>query len=67
MGTLKLEDHSIKLLGVSIDSELKFDEHVLDIIKKANSKLSALSRLNDPPRKGHFIMRLSSPNLSTIL
>ena len=39
------EDHSIKLLGVSIDNELKFDKHVLSIIKKLNSKLSALSRL----------------------
>ena len=26
------EDHSIKLLGVSIDNELKFDKHVLNII-----------------------------------
>ena len=39
------EDHSVKLLGVSIDNELKFDKHVLNIIKKANSKLSALSRM----------------------
>ena len=39
------EDHSIKLLGVSIDNDLNFDKHVLSIIKKANSKLSALSRL----------------------
>ena len=34
-----------KLLGVSIENALKFDKHVLNIIKKANSKLSALSRL----------------------
>ena len=34
-----------KKLGVSTDNELKFDKHVLNIIKKANSKLSALSRL----------------------
>ena len=40
-----LEDHSVKLLGDSMDIELKFDKHVLNIIKKANSKLSALSRL----------------------
>ena len=39
------QDHSIKLLGVSIDNELKFDKHVLNIIKKANSKLSTLSRM----------------------
>ena len=40
-----LEDHSIKLLGVSIDNELKFDKYVLNIIKKANSKLSTVSRM----------------------
>ena len=28
------EDHSIKLLGVSIHNKLKFDKHVLNIIKK---------------------------------
>ena len=39
------EDHSVKLLGVSIDNKLKFDKHVLNIIKKANSKLSTLSRM----------------------
>ena len=39
------EDHSIKLLGVSIDNELKFDKHVLNILKKANSKLTTLSRM----------------------
>ena len=37
------QDHSIKLLVVSIDNKLKFDKHV--IIKKANSKLSALLRM----------------------
>ena len=39
------QDHSIKLLGVSVDNELKFDKHVLNTIKKANSKLSALLRM----------------------
>ena len=39
------ENHSVKLLGVSIDNELKFHKHVLNIIKKADSKLCALSRL----------------------
>ena len=38
------EDHSVKLL-VAIGNELKFDKHVLNIIKKGNSKLSTLSRL----------------------
>ena len=39
------QDHSIKLLGVSIDNKLKFDKNVLNIIKKANSKLSTLSKM----------------------
>ena len=44
-GTNKIrEDHSIKLLGVSIDNKMKFDKHVLNIVKKNNSNLSALSR-----------------------
>ena len=33
-----------KLLGVNIDNELNFKVHVLDICKKANSKLTALRR-----------------------
>ena len=40
------ESKEVKLLGVTIDNNLKFDKHVLDIIKKANSKLSALSRIS---------------------
>ena len=39
------QDHSTKLLVVSIENKLKFDKHVLNIIKKANSKLSALLRM----------------------
>ena len=39
------QDHSIKLLVVSIENKLKFDKHVLNIIKKANSKLSVLLRM----------------------
>ena len=39
------ESQKVKLLGVTIDNELKFDKHVLEIVKKANAKLSALSRI----------------------
>ena len=31
------------LLGVTIDNELKFDDHITKICHKANSKLSVLS------------------------
>ena len=38
------ESKSEKLLGVKIDSQLNFKEHILDICKKANIKLTALRR-----------------------
>ena len=39
------EKNQVKLLGITIDNELKFDDHITKICRKANSKLSALSRL----------------------
>ena len=36
-----------KLLGIIIDNELKFYEHVSNICKKASNKLHALSRISD--------------------
>ena len=35
-----------KLLGVKVDSKLRFDDHVESLCKKANQKLSALTRLS---------------------
>ena len=40
------EKNQVKLLGITIDNELKFDDHITKICRKANSKLSALSRLS---------------------
>ena len=40
------ESESVKLLGVHIDSQLKFEEHVLKICLKASRKLTALSRMS---------------------
>ena len=40
------ESNTVKLLGVTIDNQLKFNEHVLNICKKASRKLSALSRMS---------------------
>ena len=37
--------NQVKLLGIAIDNELKFDDHITKICRKANSKLRALSRL----------------------
>ena len=39
------EKNQVKLLGIIIDNELKFDDHITKICRKANSKRSALSRL----------------------
>ena len=39
------EDKEVKLLGINIDNELKFDNHVLDICLKAGRKLSVLTRI----------------------
>ena len=36
---------SIKLLGITIDNKLNFNEHVTKICKKANQKLHALARI----------------------
>ena len=40
------EDKEVKLLGVTIDNELKFNSHVTVICLKANRKLSVLSRMS---------------------
>ena len=34
-----------KLLGITLDNNLKFDKHVSNICAKANRKLSALTRV----------------------
>ena len=39
------EDNEVKLLGVAIDNGLNFDTHINSICKKANQKLSVLSRM----------------------
>ena len=43
--TLKYSSHE-KILGITIDNTLSFDEHVINICKTANKKLNALSRIN---------------------
>ena len=46
LGKLKFgKNNRVKLLGVIIYNKLKFDNHIIKICRKANSKLSALSRL----------------------
>ena len=43
--TLKHSSHE-KVLGVTIDNKLSFDEHFINICKTANKKLNALSIIN---------------------
>ena len=40
-----LDNRTVKLLGISIDNELKFDEHQSNVCLKANRKLSTLTRI----------------------
>ena len=44
--TIVKAEKSVKLLGVTIDNELKFNEHITNICKKANQKLHALARIS---------------------
>ena len=44
-GNSSLGKKQVKLLGIAIDNKLKFDDHITKICRKANSKLSTLSRI----------------------
>ena len=46
-GKIIPEDELVKLLGVTIDSNLTFNAHIKGICGKVNQKASALSRLRD--------------------
>ena len=37
---------SVRSLGITIDSKLKFDQHVAKLCQKANNKISAFSRVS---------------------
>ena len=41
---LTSESNDVKLLGITIDRDLKFDKHALKLCSKANQKLSVFSR-----------------------
>ena len=49
------EEDKVKLLGVTIDNQLKFDDHIKNMCKEAGKKINALARiapyLNEDKRK----------------
>ena len=57
--TLKHSSHE-KLLGVTIDNKLSFDEHINNICKTANKELNALSRINHYMKQNQKEILLSS-------
>ena len=52
-------EKSVKLLGVQIDENLTFEEHIKIMLKKANNKLHALMRISKylTPEKRRLIMK----------
>ena len=40
----KITEHSVKLLGIEIDNQINFDNHVSALSKKAGSQLNAAGR-----------------------
>ena len=53
------ESNDVKLLGITLDNNLKFDKHVSNIYSKANKKLSALTRVAKflPFKKRHILFK----------
>ena len=47
IGKYLIWEKNVKLLGATIVRDLKFDKHVLKLCRKANQKLSALSRMTN--------------------
>ena len=57
--TLKQSNHE-KILVVTVDNKLSFDEHIINIYKTANKKLNALSRINHYMKQNQKKILLSS-------
>ena len=46
---------SVKLWGITIDSKLKFDQHVAKLCQKANNKISAFSRVSNYEKQSRLL------------
>ena len=57
--TLKHSSHE-KILGVTIDNKLSFDEHIINICKTTKKELNALSRINHYRKQNQKERLLSS-------
>ena len=44
---IEQESSSVKLLGVTIDNKLNFDEHITKLCKKASQEIHALARISN--------------------
>ena len=63
------ESNDVKLLGITLDNNLKFDKHVSDIYSKANRKLNVLTRVvkSLPFKKRRFLFKpFMSHNLNIV-
>ena len=74
-GTVKLgneeiiADTSIKLLGLNIDNQLDFKEHITKLLKKGNQKFHVLARISKyrNEQKLKILMRAFITNLIIVL
>ena len=66
-----IEDrNTVKLLGITIDNQLNFTEHLTQICNKASTKLHALARVSNfmNPQKVRLLTKaFINQNLVTVL
>ena len=62
------EENKVRLLGITIDNELKIDSYILNICPKANKKLiSFLCRLKSISSEGYSLSRFLKCSLNIAL
>ena len=64
-GKVILSSNEVKLLGITIDYELKFKKHITELCRKASYKLHALQRIRryKLTKQGYLLMHLLTVNL----
>ena len=64
------ESKTVKLLGITIDKELKFDKYINQVCSKTNKKLNVLSRMRSflsvEKRKISLLSLLLNHNSNTV-